>query len=84
MVVTNFPQPRYSYYVAQAREGLERLDAEPASGPPIIDSFGGRSLHEQSHGESFFALLQHRFRGNGFYVLDEPEAALSPQRQLRS
>ena len=61
---------------------IERLDAEPASGPPIIDSFGGRSLHEQSHGESFFALLQHRFRGNGFYVLDEPEAALSPQRQL--
>jgi predicted ATPase len=61
---------------------IERLDAEPAPGPPIIDSFGGRSLHEQSHGESFFALLQHRFRGNGFYVLDEPEAALSPQRQL--
>jgi predicted ATPase len=61
---------------------IERLDAEPGSGPPIIQSFGGRSLHEQSHGESFFALLQHRFRGDGFYVLDEPEAALSPQRQL--
>ncbi len=44
--------------------------------------YGGRSLHEQSHGESFLALVQNRFRGKGFYLLDEPEAALSPQRQL--
>jgi predicted ATPase len=61
---------------------IERLDAEPGFGPPIVSGFGGRSLHEQSHGESFFALLQHRFRGDGLYVLDEPEAALSPARQL--
>ena len=45
-------------------------------------SYGGKSLHEQSHGESFLALLTHRFRGNGLYLLDEPEAALSPSRQL--
>ena len=44
--------------------------------------YGGRSLHEQSHGESFLALMQNRFQGQGFYLLDEPEAALSPQRQL--
>ena len=62
---------------------IEHLDAEPAPhAPPILPGYGGRSLHEQSHGESFFALLQTRFRGNGFYVLDEPEAALSPGRQL--
>jgi predicted ATPase len=61
---------------------IEHLDAEPASSPPIIDSYGGRSLHEQSHGESFFAVMMHRFGGRGFYVLDEPEAALSPTRQL--
>jgi predicted ATPase len=61
---------------------IEALDAEPSFGPPIIDSFGGRSLHEQSHGESFFALLEHRFHGKGLYILDEPEAALSPSRQL--
>jgi predicted ATPase len=61
---------------------IERLDAEPGPAPPILPAFGGRSLHEQSHGESFFALLQNRFRGDGFYVLDEPEAALSPARQL--
>src|SRR5262245_15960253 len=51
-------------------------------GPDLLPAYGGRSLHEQSHGESFFALLQHRFRGNGLYVLGEPEAALSPSRQM--
>lgn len=60
---------------------IERLD-EGGGGPPIIDSYGGVSLHEQSHGESFLALLQNRFGGKGLYILDEPEAALSPQRQL--
>jgi predicted ATPase len=48
----------------------------------VVDSYGGKSLHQQSHGESFFALMQHRFGGKGLYVLDEPEAALSPTRQL--
>lgn len=45
-------------------------------------SYGERSLHEQSHGESFLALIQNRFGPNGLYILDEPEAALSPSRQL--
>lgn len=48
----------------------------------LADSYGGRSLHERSHGESFFTLLQEKFRRNGLFLLDEPEAALSPQRQL--
>jgi predicted ATPase len=61
---------------------IEHLDSEPSFGPPLIDSYGGRSLHEQSHGESFLALITHRFGGRGLYILDEPEAALSPQRQL--
>ena len=39
-------------------------------------------FHEKSHGESFLALVQNSFRGDGIYLLDEPEAALSPQRQL--
>lgn len=46
------------------------------------DSYGGISLHRQSHGESFLALVQNRFQGNGLYILDEPEAALSPMRLL--
>jgi predicted ATPase len=61
---------------------IERLDEEPAPGRRVIDSYGGRSLHEQSHGESFWALFMHRFGACGLYLLDEPEAALSPTRQL--
>ena len=61
---------------------LEKLDAEPSTAPPLSDSYGGRSLHEQSHGESFLALFQNRFGGRGLYLMDEPEAALSPVRQM--
>jgi predicted ATPase len=45
-------------------------------------SYGGRSLHEQSHGESFLALMDNRLGGKGLYIFDEPEAALSPSRQM--
>jgi predicted ATPase len=48
----------------------------------VAHAYGERPLHEQSHGESFLALLKHRFGGEGLYILDEPEAALSPSRQL--
>jgi len=61
---------------------IDELDEEPSFGPPIKYSYGGESLHQQSHGESFLSLLVHRFGGNGLYILDEPEAALSPTRQL--
>ncbi len=48
----------------------------------VIDSYGGRSLHQQSHGESFLSIMINRFSKNGLYILDEPEAALSPTRQM--
>ncbi|GED57442.1 AAA family ATPase [Brevibacillus formosus] len=51
-------------------------------GSESYKNYGGRSLHEQSHGESFFALFANRFNGRGIYLLDEPEAALSPKRQI--
>jgi predicted ATPase len=47
-----------------------------------LDFYGGRSPHHQSHGESFLALAVNRFSGDGLYILDEPEAALSPTSQL--
>jgi predicted ATPase len=55
---------------------LETLPDDP------LGSYGGRSLHEQSHGESFLAVLVHRFGPDGLYLLDEPEAALSTQNCL--
>jgi predicted ATPase len=48
----------------------------------VESAYGGQSLHSQSHGESFLAVFMDRFYGGGFYLLDEPEAALSPSRQL--
>ena len=51
---------------------IERLED-----PRALIPYGGKSLHEQSHGESFISLIKHRFGPNSFYVLDEPEAALS-------
>lgn len=61
---------------------IDRLDAEPSFDGKVINYYGGTSLHEQSHGESFMALLLHKFRAKGLFILDEPEAALSPERQL--
>lgn len=62
---------------------IDQMDKIPTGAPPIIDSYGGVSLHEQSHGESFIALTENRFGSNGLYILDEPEAALSPMRIMR-
>lgn len=61
---------------------IDTLDEDPLGGPPIKNAYGGKSLHNQSHGESFFSLMIDRFKGNGLYILDEPEAALSPIRQM--
>lgn len=69
-----------SFYNAASR--IEELDAIPVASPKIIESYGGRSMHEMSHGESFMTLILERFGGRGLYILDEPEAALSPARQL--
>jgi predicted ATPase len=63
---------------------LDNLDKEvyDIPVPPILSNYGGGSLHSRSHGETFFTLLEHKFTRNGLFLLDEPEAALSPQRQL--
>lgn len=62
---------------------IDEMDAEPVWTPSVISSYGGVSLHNKSHGESFMALVENRFSGNGLYILDEPEAALSPMRLMR-
>lgn len=63
-----------NYFDIMARTGG---GPEAAYGP-----YGGKSLHEQSHGESFLAFFKNRLGKGGFFIFDEPEAALSPQRQL--
>ncbi|WP_460678617.1 AAA family ATPase [Mucilaginibacter koreensis] len=57
------------------------IDDLAMSDPRLMQAYGGRPLHEQSHGESFLALFNNQF-SSGIYILDEPEAALSPARIL--
>ncbi|GAA3965496.1 AAA family ATPase [Mucilaginibacter dorajii] len=57
------------------------IDELAIDNPRIFQAYGGRSLHEQSHGESFLSLFNNQFE-SGIYILDEPEAALSPARVL--
>ena len=58
-------------------DGLDYSGGDPRA------PYGGKSLHEQSHGESFLSLFTNKFHGQAIYILDEPEAALSPRRQLQ-
>jgi predicted ATPase len=83
-VARTLTPPRDSYFLRaecfyNVATEIERIDE--GSGE-ILGAYGGRSLHGQSHGESFFALFRRRLRGTGLYLMDEPEAALSPKRQL--
>lgn len=80
-------RPRDGYFLRaesfyNVASEIEALDSEPTMGNRIKDSYGGKSLHDQSHGESFMSLILNRFGGQGLYILDEPEAALSPSRQF--
>ena len=80
-LVRGVQRPRDSYFLRaesffNVATEIERID------PSLIEAYGGKFLHEQSHGESFMALLTERLFGNGLYIFDEPEAALSPGRQM--
>lgn len=57
------------------------IDELAKENPSAYDAYGGKSLHHQSHGESFLSLFNNQFDA-GIYILDEPEAALSPARIL--
>ena len=86
-VARGYVKPRDGYFLRSesffnVSTNIEDMDKEPGAGSPIIDFYGGKSLHEQSHGESFWSLMTKRFFGHGLYILDEPEAALSPTRQM--
>lgn len=82
-VIRGIARPRDSFFLRaesfyNVASEIDRLDDDGA----LRQAYGGRSLHEQSHGESFISLLLNRFGTAGVYLLDEPEAALSPVRQM--
>ncbi len=85
-LVRGVKHPRDGYFLRaeslyNVASNIEALDSISSTAPLIKSSYGG-SLHQCSHGESFFALLNNRLGGHGLYLFDEPESALSPQRQL--
>jgi len=59
-----------------------KIDQKAENDPGVLGQYGHRSLHNLSHGEMFLAVIQNRMREESFFILDEPEAALSPSRQL--
>ncbi len=86
-VVKGVQRPRDGFFLRaesfyNVATEIEKLDLESSGGVPVIKSYGGTSLHKMSHGESFITLMTNRFSGNGLYILDEPEAALSPLKQM--
>ena len=85
MRVGTFNKPKMKFFLRAESfynfsSEVQRLVEEDGFGL-LYGSYGG-NLHECSHGEAFIKLVQNRFTGNGLYILDEPEAALSPQRQM--
>jgi len=84
-LIRNPTRPRTGFFLRaesffNVATEIERLDKEQEGlrGRPIGPGYGPKPLHEVSHGESFLALAMNRFGGGGLYILDEPEAALSP------
>lgn len=75
----------FASYLDRLKADLEEIEEEvgrPLGSAQVHDAYGGRSLHTRSHGEAFWELFSRRFRTQGLYLMDEPEAALSPLRQL--
>jgi len=77
--IKSFKQPRDGYFLrAESFYNLASYMDEVG----YLEGYGGKSFHFQSHGESFMATLTNKLRGNGLYLMDEPEAALSPLKQM--
>jgi len=76
----DFGKPTDSFFLRA--ESFYNVASELENAGSSFHAYGGKSLHKQSHGESFLAVMKERLQGGGVYLFDEPEAALSPQRQL--
>ncbi|MCU1642193.1 MAG: putative ATPase associated with diverse cellular [Nocardia sp.] len=79
LVLSWSPRKPRSRFFLRAESYYNVATETEALGPEQLAVFGGVSPHQRSHGESFVDLMRHRFYPNGLYLLDEPEAALSPR-----
>jgi len=80
-LIKSYKKPREGYFLRA--ESLYNVASYMDSiAPPEVQGYGGKSLHSQSHGEAFLSVIKNKFHGNGLYILDEPESALSPTRLI--
>ena len=81
LIINKFGVPRTKFFLRA--ESFYNVATDISNNGDLIETtYGGEDLHECSHGESFLKLVEHRFWNKGLYILDEPEAALSPERQM--
>ena len=81
LTISKFGMPKTKFFLRA--ESFYNVATDISNNSDLINTtYGGEDLHECSHGESFLKLVEHRFWDKGLYILDEPEAALSPQRQM--
>lgn len=81
LVISKFGVPKTKFFL-RAESFYNVATDISNNGDLIYTTYGGDDLHSCSHGKSFLKLVEHRFWNNGLYILDEPEAALSPQSQM--
>ena len=81
LTISKFGVPKTKFFL-RAESFFNVASDISRNGDLIYTTYGGEDLHSCSHGESFLKLVEHRFWDKGLYILDEPEAALSPQRQM--
>ncbi len=81
LTINKFGVPRTKFFLRA--ESFYNVATDISNNGDLVQTtYGGEDLHSCSHGESFLKLVEHRFWDKGLYILDEPEAALSPQRQM--
>jgi len=79
--VRSYSMPK-DYYFLRAESFYNVATYMAQTGGAVSAGYGEKELHERSHGEAFMAALSIKLKGRGFYIFDEPEAALSPTRQM--
>lgn len=81
LTISKFGVPKTKFFLRA--ESFYNVATNISNNSDLVDTtYGGEDLHSCSHGESFLKLVEHRFWDKGLYILDEPEAALSPSRQM--
>lgn len=79
LTISKFGLPKTKFFLRA--ESFYNVASDISNNGDLCYQYGG-DLHKCSHGESFLKLVENRFWDKGLYILDEPEAALSPQRQM--